>query len=108
METPGRPTAAEIERLLVGHPARYTRVEVAAKSGVDSALAEKIWRALGFATLPDDSVAFTDADVAILGRVRDILASGLLDEQTVVRLARALGQTTAKLAQWQAEIMIGA
>jgi adenylate cyclase len=37
-----------------------------------------------------------------------MLDSGLLDEQTVIRMARALGQTTARLAQWQAEIMIGA
>lgn len=108
MDTSRRPTAEEIEQLLVGHPARYTRAEVSAKSGVPSELAERIWRALGFATLSDDTVAFTDADVAILARVRAILDSGLLDEQTAIRMARALGQTTARLAQWQAEIMIGA
>ncbi|MFI6391797.1 adenylate cyclase regulatory domain-containing protein [Nonomuraea sp. NPDC050547] len=108
METPGRPTAEEIERLLVGTPARYTRAEVAAKSGVSQDLAERIWRALGFATLSDDAVAFSDADVAALGRVRTMLDSGLLDEQTVLRMTRALGRTTARLAQWQAEIMVGA
>ncbi|MBB5074823.1 adenylate/guanylate cyclase domain-containing protein [Nonomuraea endophytica] len=108
METPGRPTAEEIERLLVGTPARYTRAEVAAKSGVSQELAERIWRALGFATLSDDAVAFSDADVAALGRVRTMLDSGLLDEQTVLRMTRALGRTTARLAQWQAEIMVGA
>lgn len=108
METPGRPTAEEIERLLVGAPARYTRVEVSAEAGVSGELAERIWRALGFATLADDAVAFSDADVAALRRVRTMLDSGLLDEQTVLRMARALGRTTARLAQWQAEIMIGA
>ncbi|MFI6293103.1 adenylate/guanylate cyclase domain-containing protein [Nonomuraea sp. NPDC050790] len=108
METPGRPTAEEIERLLVGTPARYTRSEVAARSGVSQELAERIWRALGFATLSDDAVAFSDADVAALGRVRTMLDSGLLDEQTVLRMTRALGRTTARLAQWQAEIMVGA
>ncbi|WP_327087446.1 adenylate/guanylate cyclase domain-containing protein [Nonomuraea sp. NBC_01738] len=108
METPGRPTAEEIELTLVGTPARYTRAEVSAKAGVTGELAERIWRALGFATLADDAVAFSDADVAALSRVGTMLGSGLLDEQTVLRMARALGQTTARLAQWQAEIMIGA
>ncbi|MFD1931624.1 MULTISPECIES: adenylate/guanylate cyclase domain-containing protein [Nonomuraea] len=103
-----RPTAEEIERLLVGATPRYTREQVAAGAGVSQELAERIWRALGFATHADDAVAFSDADVAALRRVRKMLEGGLLDEPTVIRLARALGQTTARLAQWQAEIMIGA
>ncbi|WP_113703456.1 adenylate/guanylate cyclase domain-containing protein [Nonomuraea lactucae] len=106
--SPGRPTAEEIERLLVGMPASLTRKQVADGAGVPQDLAERIWRALGFATYADDAVAFSEADVAALGRVRTMLDSGLLDERTVIRMARALGQTTARLAQWQAEIMIGA
>ncbi|MEW1842347.1 adenylate/guanylate cyclase domain-containing protein [Nonomuraea angiospora] len=105
---PARPTAEEIERLLVGSPARFTKEQVTAKAGVSQELAERIWRALGFAQRADGAVAFTDADVAALRRVRRMLDGGTLDEQTVIRMARALGQTTARLAQWQAEIMIGA
>lgn len=103
-----RPTAEEIDRLLVGMPARHTKAGVSAEAGVSPALAERIWRALGFASLADDAVAFSDGDVDALRRVSRMLDSGLLDEQTVIRMARALGQTTARLAQWQAEIMIGA
>ncbi|MET9239546.1 adenylate cyclase regulatory domain-containing protein [Nonomuraea sp. NPDC003709] len=105
---PSRPCAEEIERLLVGSPARFTKEQVTAKAGVSQELAERIWRALGFAQRADGAMAFTDADVAALRRVRRMLDGGLLDEQTVIRMARALGQTTARLAQWQAEIMIGA
>ncbi|WP_352244277.1 adenylate/guanylate cyclase domain-containing protein [Microtetraspora sp. NBRC 13810] len=104
----GRPTAEEVEQVFVGPTARYTRIEVAAIAGVPQSLAERIWRALGFATRADDAVAFTDADVAALQRVRTMLDRGLLNERTVIRMARALGQTTARLAQWQAEIMIDA
>ncbi|MFI7616327.1 adenylate/guanylate cyclase domain-containing protein [Nonomuraea terrae] len=102
-----RPTAEDIERLLVGLPPRHTRAEVATEAGVSQDLAARIWRALGFAQRADDAVAFTDADVAALRRVRRMLDGGL-DEQTVIRMARALGQTTARLAQWQAEIFVGA
>ncbi|MEU6778045.1 adenylate/guanylate cyclase domain-containing protein [Nonomuraea angiospora] len=105
---PSRPTAEEIERLLVGSPARFTKEQVTAEAGVSQELAERIWRALGFAQRADGAVAFTDSDAAALRRVRRMLDGGLLDEQTVIRMARALGQTTARLAQWQAEIMIGA
>lgn len=101
-----RPTAEEIERLLAGVPARYTRGEVSARAGVSAELAERIWRALGFASPADDAVAFSDADVDALVRVRAMLDGALLDEETVIRMTRALGQTTARLAQWQAEIMV--
>ncbi|WP_436760299.1 adenylate/guanylate cyclase domain-containing protein [Streptosporangium sp. V21-05] len=104
----GRPTAERIERLFVGGSPQYTRIQVASLARVPQELTERIWRALGFATLPDDTVAFTDADVAVLERVRTMMESGLLDDRTVIRMSRALGQTTARLAQWQAEIMIGA
>ncbi|MFF5211415.1 adenylate/guanylate cyclase domain-containing protein [Streptosporangium sp. NPDC000396] len=107
-ETSGRPTAEQIEHTFVGSPPRYTRVQVAKMAEVPQDLTERIWRALGFATLADDAVAFTDADVAALKRVRAMMESGLLDDRAVIRMARALGQTTARLAQWQAEIMIGA
>ncbi|GGS91132.1 adenylate cyclase [Planobispora rosea] len=103
-----RPTAEQIERLFVGPEPRYTRVEVAERSGVPQALTERIWRALGFATLPDDAVAFTEADINALKRVRAMMESDLLDERTVIRMTRAVGQTTARLAQWQAEIIVGA
>ncbi|WP_440099049.1 adenylate/guanylate cyclase domain-containing protein [Streptosporangium sp. H16] len=104
----GRPTAEQIKRLFVGASPRHTRIQVASLARLPQELTERIWRALGFATLPDDTVAFTDADVAVLERVRAMMEGGLLDDQTVIRMARALGQTTARLAQWQAEIMIGA
>ncbi len=104
-----RPTAEDIERTFRGAPARYTREQAARAAGVSPELAGRIWRALGFATLSDDTAALTDTDVATLRRVKIVLDSDpRIDEQTVVRLARALGQTTARLAQWQTEIMIGA
>ncbi|WP_248961848.1 adenylate/guanylate cyclase domain-containing protein [Sphaerisporangium perillae] len=107
-ETVGRPTAEQIERLFVGSAPRHTRGDVARLAGVSPQLSQRIWRALGFATPADDTRAFTDADVRALRRVAGLLDGELIDEETVVRMARALGQTTARLAQWQSEIIIGA
>ncbi|MGW0059111.1 adenylate/guanylate cyclase domain-containing protein [Streptosporangium sandarakinum] len=103
----GRPTAEQIESVFAGDRPRYTRIQVAELAGVPQSLTERIWRALGFATLPDDAVAFTDADVESLRRVRSMMDDGSMDDETTVRMARALGQTTARLAQWQADILIG-
>ncbi|WP_084516663.1 adenylate/guanylate cyclase domain-containing protein [Microtetraspora niveoalba] len=103
-----RPTADDIRRLFVGSPPRYTRGEVAAAAGLPLELTGRVWRALGFATLADDAVAFSDGDVDALRRIREMLDTGVLDERAIVRMARALGRTTSRLAEWQAEIMMGA
>ncbi|WP_214106705.1 adenylate/guanylate cyclase domain-containing protein [Acrocarpospora catenulata] len=103
-----RPGPAEVQRVFLGEPPRHNRRALAAAAGVRPELAERLWRALGFATLADDAVAFTDADLDALRRVGAMLEAGLLDETTVLRMARALGRTTARLAQWQTEIMVGA
>ncbi|WP_093169921.1 adenylate/guanylate cyclase domain-containing protein [Sinosporangium album] len=108
VQAEGHSTAQRIGRLLGGPPPRHTRAEVAEMSGVPPELAERIWRALGFASVAADAPAFTDADVAALQRVGSMLGDEMLDEATVIRMARALGRTTSRLAQWQAEIMMGA
>jgi adenylate cyclase len=107
VETRGRPSADDVHRLFLGPAPTYTRRQIAEGADVPQDLAGRIWRALGFATLADDAVAFTGADLAALRRIRTLLDTGVLDEQTVIRMARALGRTTARLAQWQAEILIG-
>ncbi|RJL33569.1 adenylate/guanylate cyclase domain-containing protein [Bailinhaonella thermotolerans] len=103
-----RPTSEDIERLLLGAEPRYTPDEVAERAGVSKEFATRVWRALGFASLPDEAVAFTDDDADMLRRVARRIERGLIDEQTAVRMARAMGQTMSRLAQWQADIMIGA
>ena len=57
-------------------------------------------RALGF---PDagDEAAFTDADRDALGTMVGAVEKGGIDFDTAVRLTRALGQTMARLADWE-------
>jgi adenylate cyclase len=95
--------AARLEQRLLGGPRRWRRREVARAGGVSLLSARKLWRALGFANVSDDDVAFTDADVEALNRTITTVRRGLLDEPTTIALARALGQTTDRLASWQTE-----
>jgi adenylate cyclase len=95
------PTEGLEEVVLGGRPA-YTRADLIRLSGVPDDLARSLWRALGF---PDTggAAAFTDADLEALRTVHELIRRGLLDEETAIVLARSLGQSTARLADWQAE-----
>jgi adenylate cyclase len=95
------PTEA-LEALVLGGRPTYTREDLIRLSGAPDHLARALWRALGF---PDSggAAAFTEADLEALRTVSDLIERGLLDEDTAIVLARSLGQSTARLADWQAE-----
>lgn len=95
------PTEA-LEEIVLGASPTYTRADLIRLSGVPDELARALWRALGF---PDTggAAAFTQADLEALRTVHDLITRGLLDTDTAIVLARSLGQSTARLADWQAE-----
>jgi adenylate cyclase len=93
----------DVTAMLLGAPERYTRGEIAGASGVDPQIVRRYWRALGFASAADDAVAFTDADINALGQVHDLVEALDLTEEEMVRLIRAIGRTTARLAEWVTE-----
>lgn len=95
------PTEA-LEAVVLGAPPIYTRADLIRLSGVPDELARALWRALGF---PDTggAAAFTDADLQALRTVQGLIDRRLLDADTAIVLARSLGQSTARLADWQAE-----
>lgn len=101
-----RRTAAALEERLLGGVRRLRRREVAREVGVSLLSARKLWRALGFANVADEDVAFTDADAAALTRVVGAVRDGLIDEPTAIALARAVGQTTDRLVSWQVEALL--
>jgi adenylate cyclase len=90
---------------LLGGPRRFTRAQVAELAGVPSDQTRRLWRALGFADVPDDDRAFTDADVTALGRVATLIASGFLEPGAEASIARALGQSLSRLADWQTDML---
>ncbi|CNE68172.1 Putative adenylate cyclase [Mycobacterium tuberculosis] len=98
--------ADDIEETLLGGPLRYTRKEVETLSGVGDDYSRRIWQALGFPAPPDDEVAFTDGDVAALREIKDLLSHAMVDEEMVLQLARAVGQTMGRLASWLGDVWL--
>lgn len=95
----------DLETLLLGEPARLTRADVEAQSGVPAALAYDVWAAMGFAEVPHGEPAFTSRDVEALRTAASLLELGIIDGDTLLVMARAMGQGMAKLAEAQLDVM---
>ena len=108
MDESGAQASAEardaLERLLLGGPRRWTRLEVAGMAGMPPERTQRLWRALGFPDAADDAVVFTDADVHALTLLSSLIDAGFVDENTEASIARALAQALARLADWQADL----
>lgn len=89
------------EQVLALGGARHSLDEVARLSGVPAAEVRQLWRALGFADVPDDAQFFTRADVAALTQLRRLLGAELLDRHAVVQLARSVGRSMSSIAEAQ-------
>jgi adenylate cyclase len=100
------PEAERLEEILLGGVPRYRQAEIAALSGVPEVTCLRIWQALGFPTPPPDMVAFTQQDAAALQDIRGLLDLGLIDEDLVVHLSRAVGQTMGRLANWLGDVWV--
>ena len=80
-----------------------TSAEVARDGGIDLEEARRLWRALGFAPVPEDARIFTRADVDVLRLVRRLLDRDGLDLDVVVQIARLTGRALGRVADAQVE-----
>ncbi|MDO5502410.1 MAG: adenylate/guanylate cyclase domain-containing protein [Actinomycetia bacterium] len=92
------------EEMLLGHPPRMTKEQIAEESGAPNELTDRLWHALGFPLVEDDEALFTDADLAALRRVQALLGAGVAEE-TALSMTRALARTTDRLAVWQTQLL---
>lgn len=97
-----------LEELLLGAPVELNREQVFAQAGVSEDEARAVWLALGFAEVDAGVTAFTQADVEALRQVAAIRAAGVIDDDTLLVLARAMGQGLARLAEAQTDVLRGA
>jgi adenylate cyclase len=105
---PGADARAALERLLLDGPRRYTRLQVAELAGMAPERTQRLWRALGFPDVADDDSAFTDADVEALNVLSRLIDSGFVGPETEASIARAMGQTLSRLADWQTDMLADA
>jgi adenylate cyclase len=95
-----------VEEVILGGPRKYTPHEVSDKAGVDREEARRVWRALGFPTVGDDEVVFTDGDVAALRTMQELAAQGQVEEDVRLSIARLFGRTFSRLASYQGQLLL--
>jgi len=95
----------DLEQHILGEPRVYTASELAAETGVDLDQARRLWRALGF---PEHggATAFTRSDAQALSQLLGLVESGLIDFDLAVHLTRAVGQTMARLSDWEVSALL--
>ncbi len=91
------------DRMLVPAPRRYSRAEVADRTGVTPELLDRFFRALGFPTIAEGEPGFTDLDiqaVQLFGELQDQgrQALGSVDTDTALQMVRILGSSMARVA----------
>ncbi|PVG83072.1 adenylate/guanylate cyclase domain-containing protein [Nocardioides gansuensis] len=89
-----------LDRAILGETPKFTATDVAEEAGVTLDETRRLWRALGFPEILGEA-AFTQGDVDALSTVTGIVRTGVLDFDMAVNLTRALGQTMARLADWE-------
>lgn len=103
---PHRPTLVDLERAILGEVPVFTAHDLD-EAGVAIGDVRRLWRALGL-PLNEESVTFTGTDAAMLGALSEAVDGGVVGRDTAVALARATGQTMARLADWQISALLPA
>jgi len=99
-----RPTPEDFLAQIMTSPLEFTSQEVADAAGVDLDITRRMWRALGFADVGDARV-FTQADVDALKAILRLIKKGILTFEEAIDIARGIGQSTARLTEWQTEVI---
>ena len=99
------PASGVLERAILGEPPSFNAPQVAEQTGVTMDEARRLWRALGF---PEHGLeaAYTDADTEALSTLIRVVRTGLIDFDMAVNLTRAVGQTMARLADWEVATLV--
>jgi adenylate cyclase len=90
-----------VDKMMMPPGGRYTQREVAEITGLPVDLIRRFWRALGFLDMTEDEATLTDFDIEAARLFQAILATGLIDVETAVHLARVIGSSMARVADAQ-------
>lgn len=78
---------------------KYLSGELAAKVGIDDAVAKRLWRAMGFADAGEGERIFTDADAEVLAVANASIAAGIATIDDTVQMTRVLASSMARIAE---------
>lgn len=93
-----------LEAALLGAPCELTRDDVAEAVGIPEPQALALWNAMGFAEVPPGERAFTRLDVESLRHALALSELGIVDPDTLLVLARSMGQGLARVAEAQVDV----
>ena len=94
----------DLEAALLGAPCELDRDEVSAAAGVPELEARAMWNALGFPVVAAGEKAFTQRDVEALRSAVELREGGLVDDDTLLVLARSMGQGLARMAEAHVDV----
>jgi adenylate cyclase len=97
----------ELEAALLGAPCELDRDQVSAAAGVPEPAARAVWTALGFPEVAPGERAFTTRDVEALRTVLELREIGIVDDDTLLVVARSMGQGLARMAEAQVDVFRG-
>ena len=98
--------ANQVEPYLLGGGRRLTRDEVVERVDLDADEVHRLWLALGFPAAPTpETEMFTEADVRALELMAELVTEGIIDSESQVAIARTVGQSMARLAEWQVDVL---
>lgn len=101
-------TREELVIRILGSDAEFTAEQVAGEADADLDVTRRLWRALGFPEYAEGEAAFTARDVEALATIRKAVDEGGIDLDTALTLARAVGTTMARLADWEVAALVPA
>ncbi len=89
---------------VLGSEPELTSEQVAERAGVTDEVARSLWRAMGFADVGTAAV-FANADAEALKALMSLVNAGYISYDESIEMVRAIGQHTARLAEWQGNII---
>ncbi|WP_068269352.1 adenylate/guanylate cyclase domain-containing protein [Aldersonia kunmingensis] len=96
---------AEIEKYLLG-ARTFDRDRLLEIADVPIEVAREQWVAMGFPVPPDPAaLTYTESDADALRTMSALVADGVVDGDMPVRIARTVGHSMARLAEWQIDIL---
>ncbi len=115
-EAEGWVTLLAIDRSLFSEPPKYTRDEIAERSGVDAEVSVRLWRALGFPDVPTGVPAFTEESITVLRSLQQRVEAWFMRRndseaeavEALVQQVRAISGGFARVAEALSDSVVDA